>query len=83
VLAAQCLDRRISDKQTIVDQVNAWTKSRNAANGGADWRFTTAEARISGQLYQNPQHGGFGRRHCRPASSTSRCNHASPPAQLW
>jgi hypothetical protein len=52
VLAAQCLDRRISDKQTIVDQVNAWTKSRNAANGGADWRFTTAEARISGQVYQ-------------------------------
>jgi hypothetical protein len=29
------------DKQTIVDQVNAWTKSRNAANVGADWRFTT------------------------------------------
>jgi hypothetical protein len=46
VLAAQCLDRRIPDKQTIVDQVNAWTKSRNAANAGADWRFTTADARI-------------------------------------
>jgi hypothetical protein len=41
-----CLDRRIPDKQTIVDQVNAWTKSRNAANAGADWRFTTADARI-------------------------------------
>jgi hypothetical protein len=46
VLAAQCLDRRIPDKQTIVDQVNAWTKSRNAANAGADWRFTTADALI-------------------------------------
>jgi len=46
VLAVQCLDRRIPDKQTIVDQVAAWTRRRNAAKPGADWRFTTADARI-------------------------------------
>jgi hypothetical protein len=34
------------DKQTIVDQVNAWAKCRNAVNAGADWRFTIADARI-------------------------------------
>jgi len=46
VLAAQCLDRRIPDKQTIIDQVGAWTLKRNAAKAGADWRFTAADARI-------------------------------------
>jgi DDE superfamily endonuclease len=46
VLAAQCLDRRIPDKPTMIDQVAAWTRKRNAANAGADWRFTTADARI-------------------------------------
>jgi hypothetical protein len=46
ILAAQCLDRRIPDKQTMIDQVDAWTRWRNAAKAGADWRFTTANARI-------------------------------------
>jgi hypothetical protein len=46
VLAAQCLDRRIPDKQMMVDQVEAWTQTRNAAKAGADWRFTTKDARI-------------------------------------
>ena len=46
VLAAQCLDRRIPDKQMMVDQVGAWTRERNAAKAGADWRFTTSDARI-------------------------------------
>ena len=46
VLAVQCLDRRIPDKQEMVDQVDAWTRKRNAAKAGADWRFTTKDARI-------------------------------------
>ena len=46
VLAAQCLGRRIPDKQMMVDQVGAWTLKRNAAKAGADWRFTTSDARI-------------------------------------
>ena len=46
VLAAQCLDRRIPDKQTMIDQVDAWTSRRNAAKAGADWRLTTSDARI-------------------------------------
>lgn len=46
LLATQCLARRIPDKQTIADQIEAWTNTRNAARAGADWRFTTADARI-------------------------------------
>jgi len=46
VLAAQCLDRRIPNKPTMIDQVAAWTGERNAAKAGADWRFTTGDARI-------------------------------------
>lgn len=46
VLAAQCLARRIPDKQTMADQVDAWTHKRNPAKAGADWRFTTTDARI-------------------------------------
>ena len=46
VLASQCLDRRIPDKQTITDEVAAWVRARNKNHAVADWRFTTADARI-------------------------------------
>jgi len=46
VLAVQCLDRRIPDKQTMINEVAAWTTKRNTAKAGADWRFTTPDARI-------------------------------------
>ena len=46
VLAIQCLDRRIPDKQTMINQVAAWTTKRNTTKTGADWRFTTPDARI-------------------------------------
>ena len=45
VLSGQCLDRRISDKQTLIDEVAAWENDRNNANTKADWQFTTANAR--------------------------------------
>ena len=46
VLFGQCLDRRIPDKQTLIDEVNAWENDRNANHTKADWQFTTADARI-------------------------------------
>jgi hypothetical protein len=46
VLASQCLDRRIPDKQTITDEVAAWVEKRNAHHAVADWRFTTEDARV-------------------------------------
>jgi hypothetical protein len=46
VLASQCLDRRIPDKETLSKEVAAWQDSRNENHTKANWRFTTADARI-------------------------------------
>ena len=46
VLCAQCLNRRIADPQTLKQEVAAWLSRRNAKHAKADWRFTTAAARI-------------------------------------
>lgn len=46
VLSTQCLDRRIPDKQTLIDEVAAWEQHRNKHHAKADWQFTTADARI-------------------------------------
>jgi hypothetical protein len=46
VLASQCLDRRIPDKQAIIDEVAAWVRERNKTHAVAQWHFTTNDARI-------------------------------------
>jgi hypothetical protein len=46
VLSSQCLDRRIPDKQTLIDEIAAWEGDRNTNHAKADWQFTTANARI-------------------------------------
>ena len=46
VLSTQCLDRRISDKSTLIDEVAAWEQRRNTHHAKAHWQFTTADARI-------------------------------------
>ena len=46
VLASQCLDRRIPDKQTLIDEIAAWKAIRNAHHTKANWQFTTDDARI-------------------------------------
>jgi len=46
VLAGQCLDRRIPDKQTLSDEVGAWQNHRNKNHAKADWQFTCGDARI-------------------------------------
>ena len=46
VLATQCLDRRIPDKQTLTNEVAAWKTNRNKHHAKADWQFTTADARV-------------------------------------
>lgn len=45
ILAKQCLDRRIPDKQTLDAEIAAWQDERNIHNVKADWRFTTENAR--------------------------------------
>ena len=46
VLSSQCLDRRIADKQTLIEEVAAWEDDRNKHHAKADWQFTTADARV-------------------------------------
>jgi hypothetical protein len=46
VLSSQCLDRRIPDKQTLVEEVAAWQADRNKNHTRADWQFTTPDARV-------------------------------------
>ncbi len=46
VLSSQCLDRRIPDKQILVEEVAAWEHDRNRHHTKADWQFTTENARI-------------------------------------
>jgi hypothetical protein len=53
-LSSQCLDRRIPDKQTLVEEVAAWKESRNKTHAKSGWQFTTAEARVTlKRLYPN------------------------------
>ena len=46
VLTKQCLDRRIPDKQTLIDEIAAWQHDRNATHTKADWQFSTKNARV-------------------------------------
>src|SRR6202171_5947051 len=46
VLTSQCLDRRIADKQTLVEEIAAWEHDRNANHTKANWQFSTPNARI-------------------------------------
>jgi hypothetical protein len=46
VLSSQCLDRRIPDKEILVEEIAAWEHDRNANNTRANWQFITPNARI-------------------------------------
>ena len=46
VLARQCLDRRIPEREALVGEVGAWEAERNVAESSIDWRFISDEARI-------------------------------------
>jgi hypothetical protein len=37
----QCLDRRIPDKQTLIEEIAAWERDRIAKHTKASWHFTT------------------------------------------
>jgi hypothetical protein len=47
VLSRQCLDRRFPDAAALQAEVAAWQDRRNADPTPVDWRFTTADARIT------------------------------------
>ncbi len=46
ILARQCLNRRLSERERVQQEVEAWAKTRNAAQATVEWRFTTTDARL-------------------------------------
>ena len=46
VLARQCLDRRIPNREVLAQETGAWQQRRNRDGIRVDWRFTTQDARI-------------------------------------
>ena len=46
VLARQCLDRRIPDKEVLERETQAWQEKRNREGIRVDWRFITEDARV-------------------------------------
>lgn len=46
VLSRQCLDRRIPDKETLINEAAAWESARNESEATVNWQFTTDNARI-------------------------------------
>ena len=46
ILSRQCLNRRISDQETLKQQVAVWQENRNNIARPMDWRFTNEDARV-------------------------------------
>jgi len=55
VMVQQCLDRRIPDKATLISQIAAWERQRNAERARIRWMFTVERAREKmGRAYPHP-----------------------------
>jgi len=55
VMVDQCLDRRIPDKATLIKQIAAWERRRNAEKASINWVFTVDRARQKlGRAYPHP-----------------------------
>ena len=46
VLSRQALAERMDNQDTLIQAIQAWQESRNAAHATVDWQFTTQDARI-------------------------------------
>ena len=45
LLRGQCLDRRIGERETLIAEIEAWQRQRNASGARIKWKFTTQKAR--------------------------------------
>ncbi len=45
VMKQQCLDRRIPDKTSLIDEIAAWQQQRNTERATINWLFTVEKAR--------------------------------------
>ena len=56
ILSRQCINRRFDSTQVMENEINAWQHNRNSKALGADWRFTTQDARTKlKSLYPIPR----------------------------
>jgi hypothetical protein len=46
VLSRQCLDRRIEDEASLIQEIGSWEDHRNKAEATVNWQFTSKDARI-------------------------------------
>ena len=46
ILSRQCINRRVSNKQTLATEVSAWEKDRNKLKVQINWQFKPDHARI-------------------------------------
>ncbi len=46
VLSRQALAERMDNQDTLIQAIQAWQETRNAAHATVDWQFTTQDARI-------------------------------------
>jgi DDE superfamily endonuclease len=46
VMAGQCLDRRIDNKELVTSEVSSWNEERNRLEAKVRWQFTMEDARI-------------------------------------
>jgi hypothetical protein len=55
-LTMQCLDRRLPDMATLIEETKQWEQRRNESQKGVDWQFSTQDARIKlKRLYPQTQ----------------------------
>lgn len=47
LLARQCLDQRIPDKEVLEQGTQAWQDQRNRCSMRVDWRFSTEDGRLN------------------------------------
>ena len=45
VLRGQCLDRRIGEREVLINEIAAWQQQRNLSGDRIKWKFTTQKAR--------------------------------------
>ncbi|MBE9217218.1 IS630 family transposase [Plectonema cf. radiosum LEGE 06105] len=46
ILTRQGISKRVADKHTLIEQVEAWYKMKNTKQTKVNWQFTTKDARI-------------------------------------
>jgi hypothetical protein len=55
VMVRQCLDRRIGERETLISEIAAWERRRNAEKARIKWMFTVDRAREKlGRVYPQP-----------------------------